>query len=124
MPDAFTISAESADDGSFRRQESRFRNWVDAGGRPFPPVAGRYHLYVCSRLPLGASDDDRPRADGAQEAISISFVDPIRDSRGWAFTGATATTIPSTASAFLSEAYLRTDPAFDDRVTRPGAVGP
>ena len=40
---------EQSADGAFERQEDAFRDWVSAdGSTPYPAVAGRYHLYVCS----------------------------------------------------------------------------
>ena len=59
---------------------------------------------------------------GLEDAIGLSFVDPIRDERGWAFTGGDYVD-PVNGFAFLSEAYVATDPAYDARVTVPGAVG-
>ena len=48
----------------------------------------------------------------------MSAVDPVRDARGWAFTGGQYTD-PINGFAYLSEAYLACDPSFDQRVTVP-----
>ena len=50
--------------------------------------------------------------------MSLSAVDPVRDARGWAFTGGEYTDHIN-GFEFLSEAYLLTDPGFDQRVTVP-----
>ena len=48
----FTLGREGNEDGSFQRQDSRFRGWVqDAPGAEFPLQAGRYHLYVARACP-------------------------------------------------------------------------
>src|SRR5579875_2839422 len=84
----FALGSEGTDDGEFRRQASRFREWVsaDESGR-FPASAGRYHLYVARACPWAHRTIIARRLMGLESAISISFVDPIRDKRGWAFTG-------------------------------------
>src|ERR1700761_9022632 len=82
----FSLGRVNADDGAFRRQESRFRHWVTAdGSSPFAPVAGRYHLYVARACPWAHRTIIGRRLMGLEAAISISFVNPIRDERGWAF---------------------------------------
>ena len=49
--------------------------------------AGRYHLYVARACPWAHRTIIARRLMGLEDAIGISFVDPIRDDRGWAFTG-------------------------------------
>jgi putative glutathione S-transferase len=116
---AYTLGRESADDGSFRRQESQFRRWVsDEPGAEFPPQAGRYHLYVARACPWAHRTIIARELMGLQHAIGISFVDPIRDERGWAFTGG-GYVDPVNRFEFLSEAYLATDPGYALRVTVP-----
>src|SRR5258705_8930470 len=58
--------------GRFVRQDSAFRNWVTPDGSPgpsgvggFKAEPGRYHLLRLSRLPMGASHTDFPKAQGA-----------------------------------------------------------
>jgi putative glutathione S-transferase len=111
-----SLGRESSDDGSFRRQESRFRRWV--GSREFPPEPGRYHLYVARACPWAHRTIIGRRLMGLEDAIGISFVDPIRDERGWAFTGG-AYVDPVNGFSFLSEAYSATDPAYEARVSVP-----
>jgi glutathionyl-hydroquinone reductase len=114
-----SLGRESADDGSFRRQESQFRRWVsDEPGSGFPPGAGRYHLYVARACPWAHRTIIARRLMGLEDAVGLSFVDPIRDGRGWAFTGGEFVD-PVNGFSFLSEAYTATDPAYDARVTVP-----
>jgi putative glutathione S-transferase len=115
----FSLGRESAGDGSFRRQESVFRRWVSADeDAQFPLQAGRYHLYVARACPWAHRTIIARSLMGLEEAIGLSFVDPIRDERGWEFTGG-GYVDPVNGFRFLSAAYTATDPAYDARVTVP-----
>ncbi|MGH2874416.1 MAG: glutathione S-transferase family protein [Solirubrobacteraceae bacterium] len=104
-------------DGAFRRPQSSFRELVSERG-PFRPAAGRYHLYVARACPWAHRTLIGRRLMGLERAIGISFVDPLRDERGWAFTG-DGYEDPVNGFRFLSEAYAATDPTYDARVTVP-----
>jgi putative glutathione S-transferase len=107
----------SAEDGAFRRPPSRFRDWVTAEG-PFTPDPGRYHLYVARACPWAHRTIIGRRLMGLEEAISISFLDPIRNGEGWAFSGGRYTD-PVNGFRFLGEAYAATDPAYEGRISVP-----
>lgn len=110
---------ETGEDGSFRRQVSQFRRWVSSDlDAEFPVEAGRYHLYVARACPWAHRTMIARHLMGLEDAIGISFVDPIRDERGWAFTGGEYVD-PVSGFAFLSEAYLATDAEYAARVTVP-----
>ena len=108
-------------DGEFIRQEDRFRDWVRAdGSSPSPAEAGRYHLYVSLACPWAHRIIITRRLKHLEEAISMTVVDPIRDDRGWAFReGRGHSEDPVNGFSFLSEAYVRTDSGYADRVTVP-----
>jgi putative glutathione S-transferase len=110
------LGRESGDDGSFRRQESRFRRWV--GSAEFPVEAGRYVLYVARACPWAHRTLIGRALMGLEDAIEVLYVDPIRDEQGWAFTG-DGYVDPINGFAFLSEAYRATDQAYEDRVSVP-----
>jgi glutathionyl-hydroquinone reductase len=117
--DAFSLGRESGEDGSFQRQQSGFRDFVsDAGSTEFPLQAGRYHLYVARACPWAHRTVIGRRLMGLQDAIGVSFVNPLRDDRGWAFTG-DGYVDQVNGFEFLAEAYTATDPKFDARVTVP-----
>jgi glutathionyl-hydroquinone reductase len=107
--------------GEFVRQEYRFRDRITADGSSgYPVQAGRYHLYVSLACPWAHRAIIVRRLLGLESVISMSVVDPIRDERGWAFReGPGHGPDPINGFRFLSEAYLRTDPAFEGRYTVP-----
>jgi putative glutathione S-transferase len=116
----FKIGAAESIGGAFIRQESRFRDWVTADGSSgFAVQAGRYHLYVCRACPWAHRTIIGRMLMGLEDAISISFVDPIRDDRGWAFTDDKRYHDPINGFDFLAQAYHAADPEFNDRVTVP-----
>ena len=112
-----TSPLQRRDDGAFHRQVSRFRDRVTPDG-PYAPEAGRYHLYVSLACPWAHRTIIVRRLKGLEGAISLSLVDPVRDERGWAFTGGEFTD-PLNGFELLSEAYARTDPAYEGRITVP-----
>jgi putative glutathione S-transferase len=115
----FSLGREGAEDGSFQRQQSTFRGRVSAdGATAFPLKPGRYHLYVARACPWAHRTLIARRLMGLEDAVGVSFVDPIRDGRGWTFSGERYTD-PAEGFRFLSEAYAATDPGYDQRVSVP-----
>jgi len=115
----FSLGRESSDDGSFRRQESHFRQFVsaDASAR-FPVESGRYHLYVCRACPWAHRTLIGRALMGLEDVISVSYVDPLRDDRGWQFSGG-AYVDPVNGFHLLAEAYTASDASFEGRVSVP-----
>ena len=113
--------AETYAAGAFVRQAYRFRDRITADGSSgFPAVAGRYHLYVSLACPWAHRAIIVRRLLGLEDAISMSVVDPVRDERGWALRDGPGHARDGVCGfAFLSEAYLRTDPAYAGRYTVP-----
>jgi len=120
---------EQSDSGEFQRQEDAFREWIsNDGSTSYPAAAGRYHLYVSLACPWASRTVIFCKLKGLEDAIGLTIVDPIRDGKGWAFrdpSGKTPlgapfeSTDPVNDFHFLSEAYVATDPNFDERVTVP-----
>ena len=105
--------------GRFHRPASTFRNWVSAdGSTPYPAVAGRYHLYVSWACPWAHRTIIGRMLKGLEDAIGLSVVDPIRDERGWAFTGGEYTD-PVNGFRFLGQAYAATDRSHKGRLSVP-----
>jgi putative glutathione S-transferase len=106
-------------DGTFRRQASRFRGMVSGdGSTPHPAEPGRYHLYVSWACPWAHRTIIARRLTGLEDVVGMSVVDPVRDERGWAFTGGPYTD-PVNGFLLLGEAYAATDPGYDGRVSVP-----
>ena len=103
------------------RRESVFRRWITTDGSSgFQAEPGRYHLYISDACPWAHRTSIVRALKKLEDVISLSVVDPIRDERGWAFReGSGHGADPVNGFAFLSEAYLATDSAYDDRVTVP-----
>jgi putative glutathione S-transferase len=122
-------------DGEFKRQQSRFRDWVGADPRngedsEYPVLAGRYHLYVSLACPWCHRTAIVRQLAGLAEAIGISYLAPYRDERGWAFTGELFSIRNGEGWTdeyvdrvngweYISEAYAISDPDFKGRITVP-----
>jgi putative glutathione S-transferase len=102
----------SARTGTFERQASVFRDWVPA------VEAGRYHLYISWACPWAHRTAIGRLVMGLEDAVGLTAVDPIRDERGWRFSGGEYRD-PLNGFEFLSEAYAATEPAFAGRVSTP-----
>src|SRR6185436_4225636 len=113
--------SETSPTGAFVRQQYSIRDRITADGSSgFPAVPDRYHLYVSLACPWAHRAIIVRRLLGLEQIVSMSVVDPIRDARGWAFRdGDGHGPDPVCNFEFLSEAYLRTDPAFTGRYTVP-----
>ncbi|AFZ73619.1 glutathione S-transferase family protein [Natronobacterium gregoryi] len=117
--DAYETTDE---DGSFERQETTFRDWVrDDPDARFRPEAGRYHLYVSAACPWAHRTLVTRTLLGLEDAISVSVVDPYRDTGGWQFTpekeGCTRDHVHD--ADYLRELYVKADPDVTCRVTVP-----
>lgn len=112
---------EQGDGGQFVRQEDEFRGWVSSvGSSEWPAAADRYHLYVSLACPWACRTVIVRHLKGLEDAIGMTVVDPVRDERGWAFrNGPGFSKDPINNFAFLSEAYLATNPGFTGRYTVP-----
>jgi putative glutathione S-transferase len=98
--------------GSFERVPSVFREQL------LEAEPGRYHLYVAAACPWCHRTMIVRELMGLQQSVGISYLDPIRDVRGWAFTGGRFVDEVE-GMRFLSEAYVRSDPAYCGRVSAP-----
>ncbi|GAA4348122.1 glutathione S-transferase C-terminal domain-containing protein [Angustibacter luteus] len=127
------FTAETGTSGEFKRQPNRFTGRIaadsdsapgdgpDAQGR-WPVEPGRYRLVVSLACPWAHRSIIVRELLGLQDAISLAVVDPIRDERGWRFWLDDAHRDPRLDIEYLSEAYLRTDPSYEGRVTVPCIV--
>ncbi|MEH3099373.1 glutathione S-transferase family protein [Sphingomonas adhaesiva] len=118
---------EDSADGSFKRQDSGFRDWITADGSPGPdgqsarPAApGRYHLYVSYACPWAHRALILRALKGLEDAIAVSVVDPVMLDDGWTFaTDRGGTGDPLHGSDFLWQLYARARPGYSGKVTVP-----
>jgi glutathionyl-hydroquinone reductase len=106
---------ETDESGAFKRQPNRFT------GRP-TPESGRYRLVWCRACPWSHRARIVVGLLGLDEVISVGTVDPVRDERGWRFTLDPDGRDPVLGVELLAEAYERTDPDFEGRVTVPALI--
>ncbi len=122
-------------DGEFKRQKSRFREWVgpdphSGEDSAYPVLAGRYHLYVSLACPWCHRTVIVRRLAAIADSLGISYLAPYRDERGWAFTGEPFSVGGEEGWSdeyvdrvngwqFISEAYALSDPGFRGRITVP-----
>jgi putative glutathione S-transferase len=105
--------------GEMRRPPSRFRNWVTPEGE-FPPMAGRYHLYVSLACPWAHRTLILHRLKGLQGIVGLSVVHWLMGDAGWTFDPAPGV-LPDTVNGItaLHQIYTLSDPACTSRVTVP-----
>ncbi len=81
-----------SNDGKFKREASKFRNFVTADGRAgatgdsgFKAEAGRYHLYVSLACPWAHRTLIFRKLKGLESLIDVSVVDYLMGDVGWTF---------------------------------------
>ncbi|KAL0952076.1 hypothetical protein HGRIS_008712 [Hohenbuehelia grisea] len=109
-------------DGSWKRSDSTFRNFIEKGGR-FEPEKGRYHLYVSYGCPWATRTLIVRKLKGLEEIIPFTSVSPRHSEHGWAF--ATIDAFPGAEadplynSEYVKDLYLRADQDYSGRFTVP-----
>ncbi len=106
--------------GEFRRQGSRYRNWLtpngEAGpnGEPgFKAEQGRYHLYVSLACPWAHRTLIFRQLKQLQDYFDVTVVEPIMLENGWEMND------PLYGLDFLYQLYLKADASYEGRVTVP-----
>lgn len=98
------------------RKNSGFTGRIAAEpGARFPAVPGRYHLYVSRACPWCHRVMLFRILKNLEDFISISYVEPLTGSAGWAF-GAPD---PVTGADYVYQLYQRADPHYSGRATVP-----
>ncbi|SOB78316.1 putative glutathione S-transferase [Marinobacter sp. LV10R510-11A] len=106
--------------GEFRRQDSRFRNWLTPDGKAgpngepgFKAEKDRYHLYVSLACPWAHRALIFRQIKQLQDYIDVTVVDPVMLENGWEMND------PLYGLDFLYQLYLRADSGYEGRVTVP-----
>ncbi|KIL64123.1 hypothetical protein M378DRAFT_78766 [Amanita muscaria Koide BX008] len=109
-------------DGTFKRQVSQFRNFIEKGGR-FEPEKDRYHLYVSYACPWATRTLIMRKLKGLEDIIPVSVVSPHMGANGWPFANVdpfpSADVDPLYGSEHIKDLYLRADPNYEARFTVP-----
>lgn len=114
--------------GAFKRDTSRFRNWVTATGEAgpsgedgFKAESGRYHLYVSYACPWAHRTLIFRAIKELNDHISVSVVHPDMLNDGWTFATdfAGATGDDLFGHKYLRDVYTQADPEISGRVTVP-----
>lgn len=113
--------------GRFKRDISRFRNWVTADGRAGPTGAsgfaaepGRYHLYVSFACPWAHRTLIFRKLKGLDDMISLSVVHWYMAENGWTFAeGDGVVADPIHDADYMYQVYQAADSSYTGRVTVP-----
>jgi len=100
--------------GEFRRQDSRFRDWISQeADSTFSPESGRYHLYVSLACPWAHRTLIFRSLKELEKHIDVTVVEPIMLENGWELKG------DQYGLDFLYQLYLKADADYEGRVTVP-----
>ena len=100
--------------GSFQRQASRFRNWIeDDPDAKFQPESGRYHLYVSLACPWAHRTLIFRALKDLSSHIDVTIVNPVMLENGWEFDD------KPNGLDYLYQLYLQADSRYEGRVTVP-----
>jgi putative glutathione S-transferase len=106
--------------GQFRRQDSRFRNWLTPNGESgpngeagFKAEPGRYQLYVSLACPWAHRTLIFRQLKQLQDYIEVTVVEPIMLQNGWEMNDTLY------GMDFLYQLYLKADSNYEGRVTVP-----
>ena len=113
--------------GRFKRDTSRFRNWVTADGEAGPTGAagfraetGRYHLYVSYACPWAHRTLIFRKLKGLEDMIPISVVHWYMAENGWTFAdGDGVVPDPVNDADFMYQVYQAAESSYTGRVTVP-----
>ena len=113
--------------GRFKRDISRFRNWVTADGRAGPTGASgfearpdRYHLYVSYACPWAHRTLIFRKLKGLEDMIPVSVVHWYMAENGWTFAdGDGVISDPIHDADYMYQVYQAADSSYTGRVTVP-----
>ncbi|RDB24275.1 Glutathione S-transferase omega-like 2 [Hypsizygus marmoreus] len=109
-------------DGSFKRVDTVFRDFIEKGGR-FEPQADRYHLYVSLACPWAHRTLIARKLKGLEDIIPVTIVSPMLGPQGWPFASVDpfpgADVDPLYNSEHIKDLYLKADPEYSARFSVP-----
>ncbi|KAJ7179614.1 glutathione S-transferase [Mycena filopes] len=111
-----------SNDGTFNRQASTFRNFIEPGGT-FAPEKGRYRLYVSYACPWATRALIVRKLKGLEDFIPVTVVSPLMGTSGWPFASADpypgAEVDPIINAKHVRDLYLHASPNYEGRFTVP-----
>lgn len=111
-----------AEDGSYIRKPSAFRDVIEKGGK-YEPEKGRYHLYVSYACPWAHRTLITRIIKGLEEYIDVTVVSPRMGNHGWPFAKADAFPgagdDPVMGAEHIKDIYLAVRPDHDGKFTVP-----
>jgi len=124
MAEAQPVHKWASPDGVFRRQQSKFREFITLDGQ-FSPEKGRYHLYVSPACPWAHRTLIVRKLKGLEDIIGVTVVSPLwGEDLGWAF--ATASDYSGAEIdplhpqyKHIRELYLSVNPEYNGRFSVP-----
>jgi glutathionyl-hydroquinone reductase len=118
--DAFTFGEHRSPSASTPlRVVQDFTDRITPDGRAdYPAEPGRYHLYGGRFCPRTQRANIVLALTGLAELVSVSYVNGLRDGRGWAFRERTGPD-PINGFVLLREAYEATEPNYEGNIAIP-----
>lgn len=113
----FASEVDAAAWGEYRRP-ARIAPGFAGRVTPAEAVPGRFHLYGGWACPASHRLAILRGLAGLEDVVTMSYVDTLRDARGWAFRPGTGPD-PVNGFTLLAEAYLATDPGYGGPITVP-----
>ena len=96
-----------------------FRNKISKEpGSKYPPVAGRYHLYISLACPWAHRTLILRKFKNLESTIGVTIVDPLMNKNGWEFTNDTDAEF-TYGFKYLYQLYAKSDPTYTGRVSVP-----
>ena len=112
-------SVPTSADGKFVPVSAGFRNKISKEpGSKYPPVAGRYHLYISLACPWAHRTLILRKFKNLESTIGVTIVDPLMNKNGWEFTNDTDAEF-TYGFKYLYQLYAKSDPTYTGRVSVP-----
>ncbi|KAH0294056.1 glutathione S-transferase [Aureobasidium namibiae CBS 147.97] len=116
------LKAFADKDGHFRRQPSKFRDWIssEAGAR-FPPEKDRYVLYINWGCPWANRTAIVRMLKGLENIIELVVMDYIMFAEGWGYSGRDGTAEKDPFYGFTRhrQLYEKAEAGYEGRVLVP-----
>ncbi|KAJ8082937.1 S-glutathionyl-(chloro)hydroquinone reductase [Marasmius tenuissimus] len=117
-----TKAAFNAEDGSFKRVASSFRDVIEKGGK-YEPEKDRYHLYASYSCPWATRTLIVRKLKGLEGIVPVTIASPRMGADGWSFASADdfpgAENDPLYGARHLKDLYLKCVPDYSGRFSVP-----